>query len=128
MKRKLLSLAGSLVLGAGLLTTTMSAPAAAAGPCSGTHLGNWPISGGYIAVYWNSSTGKNCAATYTNKPGVKQFIGVWIDATGGGSDSDTGMFSYYAGPASVYARGKCVSFMGQVGNGPKTAYNDVYCD
>jgi hypothetical protein len=124
--RKLLSLAGSLVLGAGLLVGT-AAPAAAA-PCSGSHLGDWSITGGYIAIYYNSSTGNNCALTYTNKPGVSQHIMVSINVSGSSTVSkDSGTYKYYAGPRSVYARGKCIDFSGQVGNGPVEGVVNAYC-
>ena len=113
---------------AGSLLTLTSAPASAASTCSGTHLDNWPITGGYIAVYYNSSTGYNCAMTYTNKPGVSQYIYVSI----GRSDStktytNSGTFKYYAGPVSVYAQGACIDFAGQVGNGAKEGIVHAYC-
>ncbi|NBE95807.1 spore-associated protein A [Nonomuraea sp. KC401] len=127
MWRMVLGLGGSLLLGAGLMVGT-AAPATAAG-CSGTHLDNWSITGGYIAVYYNSSTGKNCAMTYTNKPGTKQYIRVDISASGGGSQTDRGSYTTYAGPVSVSAKGKCISFAGQVGSGrPLEGVTDVYCD
>jgi hypothetical protein len=126
MTRKLLSLAGSLVVGAGLLVGT-AGPAAAA-PCSGSHLGNWSISGGYIAIYYNSSTGYNCALTYTNNPGVSQHIMVSIGVSGSSTSyTDSGTYKYYAGPRSVYARGKCIDFSGEVGNRGIEGVINAYC-
>ncbi|MER6945721.1 hypothetical protein ABT294_16980 [Nonomuraea sp. NPDC000554] len=125
MKRKLLALAGSVALGAGLLVGA-SSPAMAAG-CAGKHLDNWPITGGYISVYYDSSTGRNCALTYTNKPGTSQHIGVWLSANGGGSTKQVGTFKYYAGPVSVYGKGKCINFSGQVGNGAIEGVVNAYC-
>ncbi|MEO3891291.1 hypothetical protein [Nonomuraea sp. B5E05] len=123
--RRLTSFAGALALGAGLVAAA-SAPASAA-VCSGTHLDNWSITGGYIAVYYNSSTGRNCAMTYTNNPGKAQYIMVSI-STSGASDRDAGTYTTYAGPVSVYAKGKCISFQGQVGkSNPTEGVTDVYC-
>ncbi|MCF6474624.1 hypothetical protein FAF44_40535 [Nonomuraea sp. MG754425] len=122
--RSIASAAGTLAL-AGALVAVVQAPASAAG-CTGTHLDNWSIRGGYIAVYYNSSTGRNCAMTYTNTPGKKQYISVTI-STSGDSDHDSGSFTTYAGPVSVYAKGKCISFQGRVQNYPTEGVVDVYC-
>ncbi|MET7333530.1 hypothetical protein [Nonomuraea sp. NPDC005650] len=129
MRHKLLQrfacFATALALSGGLVAAT-SAPAFAAG-CSGTHLDNWSIRGGYIAVYYNSSTGRNCAMTFTNSPGKVQYMMVSI-STSGASDRDAGNFTTYAGPVSVYAKGKCISLQGQVGsNNPTEGITDVYC-
>ncbi|MEU6072856.1 hypothetical protein [Micromonospora sp. NPDC047074] len=125
LKRKLTSLAGVAAVGAGLLVGTAS-PAAAA-TCSGGLLGNWQIRGGYISVYYNSSTGYNCAMTHTNNPGVSQYIYVSI-GSGNQSDVDKGNFKYYAGPVSVYGRGRCINFAGQVGaSNPTEGIVNAYC-
>jgi hypothetical protein len=128
--RGLIGLVSSLAMGAGLLAAT-AAPAAASSPCSGTHLGNWSITGGYISVYYNSSTGYNCALTYTNNPGVPQHIYVEINVTGSGTiHLDSGTYEYYAGPVSVYARDECIDFAGEVGSDETTGIQGVthaYC-
>lgn len=123
--RKMASFAGALTLGAGLMVAA-AAPASAAG-CSGSRLGNWPITGGYIAVFYNSSTGMNCAMTYTNKPGKKQYIRVDIWTTTA-SKRDAGNYTTYAGPVSVPGKGKCINFQGQVGaNSPTEGFGPAYC-
>ncbi|MEV2266534.1 hypothetical protein [Nonomuraea africana] len=123
---KLRTIAAALVLGAGVLVGTAS-PASAA-TCSGTHLDNWPITGGYIAVYYNSSTGYNCAMTYTNRPGVSQYIRVTLSAIGGSSRTDAQYYKYYAGPVSVYGKGKCIEVYGQVGySNPLEGFGPAYC-
>ncbi|WP_406313280.1 spore-associated protein A [Streptosporangium sp. NBC_01639] len=124
--RKLVGLASALALGAGLMVST-AAPASAAG-CSGTHLDNWPITGGYISVWYNSSTGKNCAMTYTNKPGKKQYIRVDISTMTGKPVTDAGNYTTYAGPVSVYAKGQCIEISGQVtAGGPRESFAPLYC-
>ncbi|WP_327088010.1 hypothetical protein OIE66_37725 [Nonomuraea sp. NBC_01738] len=123
---KLRSIAAALVLGAGVLAGT-AAPAAAA-TCSGSHLDNWPIKGGYISVYYNSSTGYNCAMTYTSRPGVLTYIRVSIGVEGGSLKTDARNYKYYAGPVSVYGKGKCIQFYGQVGSGnPLEGVGNAYC-
>ncbi|GAA3471865.1 hypothetical protein [Nonomuraea roseola] len=123
---KLRTIAAALVLGAGALVGT-AGPASAA-TCSGTHLDNWPIKGGYISVYYNSSTGYNCAMTYTNRPGVLQYIRVTLGVEGGTSKTDARNYKYYAGPVSVYGKGKCIEFYGQVGSSnPLEGVGNAYC-
>ncbi|GAA2113864.1 hypothetical protein [Actinomadura alba] len=123
--KKLLGLACSLTVGAGLLVGT-AGPATAA-TCSGTHLRNWGITGGYIAVYYNSATRRNCAMTFTNKPGTYQYMYVAISGPNG-SDKDDGKFQYYAGPVETYAPGACISLWGQVGHtNPTEGIIDVHC-
>ncbi|GGM21477.1 hypothetical protein GCM10011608_02680 [Micromonospora sonchi] len=125
IKRKLVALASTAALTAGLLAAT-GGPAVAA-TCSGGLLGNWPIKGGYISVYYNSSTGYNCAMTHTNKPGVAKYIMVQI-GSGGTSKKDAGTYKYYAGPVSVYGRGRCIDFSGQVGAGNAIeGITNAYC-
>ena len=115
-------------MGAALLTGT-AGPAAAASTCSGKLLGNWQITGGYIAVYYNSSTGNNCAMTYTNRPGVTQEIFVGISVWDSTKEvTQTGNFKYYAGPVSVYAKGKCIGIEGRVGGGTTHGVGPLYCD
>lgn len=117
MKRTLFGFAASALVAAGIAAGTATT-ASAATVCSGTHLDNWSIPGGYIAVYYNSSTGNNCAMTYTNTPGVSQRIGVSISLTdvAGSDQTDDHTYKYYAGPVSVHAPGHCIDFSGIVGN------------
>ena len=126
IKRALLSIAAATAMGAGVLAVT-AAPAAAASTCGGSLLGNWQISGGYISVYYKSSTGQNCAMTYTNKPGKPQYIMVEID-DGGTPHRQAGTFSYYAGPVYVTAPGRCINFEGEVGSGSVEGVVHAYCD
>jgi hypothetical protein len=125
MKRKLLGLAGSGALAASMLTA-LAAPASAS-PCSGSRIDTMSISGGYVAVYYNSSTGRNCALTYTNDPGHTQYIRITLSAQGGASQTDSGYYRYYAGPVSVYARHTCISYTGNVGGGPAEGTTWTHC-
>lgn len=81
---------------------------------------------GEIDVYYNSSTGYNCAYTYSSGAswGVSKYMGIYIAAcaqtTPSGYcdytsvDEDYGFYSYYAGPVGVYARGHCIFFEGTI--------------
>jgi hypothetical protein len=129
VKRRLFGIVGSLAMAAGVLVATGGA-AQAASPCPGKLLNNLQITGGYISVYYNAATGRNCALTYTNHPGVAQEIwvkiGLWDSST---EYSDHGNYKYYAGPVSVAAAGKCIWVGGSVGaNSDFQAVGPTYCD
>jgi hypothetical protein len=126
--RRLATIVSALAMAGGLFAGTAGS-AAAAGSCSGGLLGNNPVPGGYVAVYYNSSTGYNCAMTFTNKPGVTQSITVGIAVSGSSTSKvDSGMYQYYAGPVSVYAKGKCIDWWGGAGNGGTAGMIYDYCD
>ena len=127
-KRRFAAVATALAMAGGLLAGTAT-PAAAASSCSGGLLGNNKVPGGYVAVYYNSSTGYNCAMTFTNNPGVLQSITVGIAVSGTSTSKiDSGMYRYYAGPVSVYARGKCIDWWGGAGSGGTAGVIYDYCD
>ncbi len=112
------------------------APAAEAGSgtCGGSliarkvaHDGNGTAVG-ELVVYYNSSTGNNCARFNHLGPsyGVARETNVFIERcltnnpnndcfnTGGPSDYDNGTYAYYAGPVSVHAPNKCVRAFGYI--------------
>jgi serine/threonine protein kinase len=82
---------------------------------------------GELDVYYNSSTGDNCASFQSlgSARGELKKMFVTITAckqttsgstcTGGlknGSSSDSGNYYYYAGPVGVYAKGRCINASG----------------
>jgi hypothetical protein len=81
---------------------------------------------GYLNVYYNSSNGYNCAETTSASAtyGVQKRMEVEIYACndtvpGNGcttmaSDSDSGNYYYYAGPAGVHAPGHCIHAAGDI--------------
>ncbi|WP_067480145.1 hypothetical protein [Actinomadura hibisca] len=100
-----------------------AAPANAVGPCGSGYnrVGVYaiPASGPRLAtleVYWNATERKNCALTYNSyNPGVSTYTRVSIsrylaDWTG----YNRGFFSYYAGPAYVYAPSGCINVRGGI--------------
>ncbi|GHF93989.1 hypothetical protein GCM10017667_25090 [Streptomyces filamentosus] len=115
----------------------ISAPAASAGGygCSGGLIATYPVktsSGtifGNIHVYYDSSTGRNCAVTVKTTAGgygTSSFVsvtlavcktstpGAFCDSAGQPTAYEGDHFNYYAGPVSVYAAGRCIHLYGQV--------------
>jgi hypothetical protein len=125
LKQKVALVLTTAAMGAGVLAAT-AGPAAAASTCGGRLLGNHQIPGGYISVYYESSTGDNCAMTYTNHPGQPQHIEVGIGKVNA-LHRDSGTYSYYAGPVYVHAPGECIYFEGRVGTGIIYGFGGYYC-
>lgn len=82
---------------------------------------------GELDVYYNSSTGYNCAYLWHSGPswGVSKYTDVEIVTCQQTSpsaqcspvlsdDADGGNYAYDAGPAGVYGRGHCISFNSEI--------------
>ncbi|MEU6295927.1 hypothetical protein [Streptomyces erythrochromogenes] len=71
---------------------------------------------GVIFLYYNKSTGKNCAILRRDsKFNITDGMGVSITASDGKSDIDgQRAYTQYAGPVYVAARGKCIKLWGEV--------------
>ncbi|MBE1584232.1 hypothetical protein ACFPOI_29620 [Nonomuraea angiospora] len=80
-------------------------------PESGTRAGT-------LEVYYNSSSGKNCALTYGygSTAGTTTFKAAAIRVAGGSGVIDSGHYAHYAGPAYVSASGKCIDVSATAGN------------
>ena len=121
------------LLGGGLLL----APAAQASGygCSGNLIDNYPVtySGstfGNVYLYYDSSTGKNCAVTVSNSShgyGSSKWMVVELEKctqtvdTGTCSSyspaqevKDQGNYLYQAGPVSISAAGHCILIYGRI--------------
>ncbi|MEU6724063.1 hypothetical protein ABZ917_10160 [Nonomuraea wenchangensis] len=136
--RKLATLLTGAALAASTTLVAGAAPAAAAGPCgsSYTRVGVYPIKRGdgtrtgTLEVHYSSSTGKNCALTYgygayANTPSWKSVVISRGD--GSGEDSNSGTFTYYAGPVYVSAPGQCIDVQGTVPDWVTLKLNNVHC-
>jgi hypothetical protein len=134
--KRLLAAGGLVALAAlALLAAGGSSPAGAAtGNCAGSLIEsrNLVVGGkkvGELDVYYNRSTGKNCArmnhagSTWGKKLKTRVWIGICSERepTNGtchydpNTDAvDLGMYRYYAGPATtkVSARGRCIAASG----------------
>lgn len=107
--------------------------------CVGTLVQDTPLVGdvsgktlGYAELYWDASTGQNCAMTVSSSAtwGVSKVMGVWLtrcltdtpsstvacapEGSNTPSKYDDNTYSYYAGPVSVPGAGYCVQFMGEI--------------
>ena len=115
--------------------TIMSAPAAQAGvgDCTGSLIARKVANAsgtavGELVVYYNASTGNNCARFNHIGPsyGLTRETSVFIERcptnnpasncflTGGPSDHDASSYAYYAGPVQVYSPNKCVRAYGYI--------------
>ncbi|MEV6111230.1 hypothetical protein AB0L59_01630 [Streptomyces sp. NPDC052109] len=127
MKRKIVAILASVAAVIGF--SILSAPAASAAGygCSGNQIDSYSVktSGGSqyatIYLYYDSSTGKNCAVTVSTSAGgygSSKPMGAWLYVCTQTSPSgtcsttttqgDSGNYAYYAGPVSVYAAGHCI--------------------
>jgi hypothetical protein len=145
-------LVGVLVLAGTALVTTAS-PASAA-DCSGSLVGHHPVRSeagrtlAYVDIYYRSD-GTNCARLNSSSLtwGERKWMKIElmtcretsdpgrtctpIDPTPGRYyDIDQGNFQYYAGPVSVYGRGRCIAWFAGIASpryGEGTHYDAGHC-
>ncbi|MFC0542715.1 hypothetical protein [Kutzneria chonburiensis] len=127
--RKLAPAAAAVLAMTGAVTIADTGTASAAGwGCSGSEVSDspYPVVGpagsvfSYVHLYWNGSTGKNCAVnvktgalygTPTQTEIVLYQCAADTPAAGCSATlaaSDGGNFAYYAGPASIPGAGHCL--------------------
>jgi hypothetical protein len=134
--RKLVTILSGAALVASTTLVAGATPASAAGPCgsSYTRVGVYPVKRGdgtrtgTLEVYCSSTTGKNCALTY----GYGAYANSWKSAVisrgdGSGEDSNSGEFTYYAGPVYVSASGQCIDVEATVPAWTILKLNNVHC-
>jgi hypothetical protein len=123
MRTKLAALVGAATMAASLMA--VATPAGATGPCGSGYnkVGDYriPQSGtqvGTLMVYYNSSSGKNCALTYgyrsTAGTRTHKLVRIGLDGSAPWADTDSGNFASYAGPVYVSARGRCIDLYAEV--------------
>jgi hypothetical protein len=140
--------AAALMTGAAL--TVAAGPAQAATSCSGSWVDSAPIKDqtgsavwGTLSVYYNSSTGRNCAkATNTTGAVRNEFVWIsrckkgtgahWYDCTISdnfvqGKNYDRGNYSSYAGPVNTLgsADGVCIEAYAEIAVGSKIGSADI---
>ncbi|MBB3059803.1 N-acetylmuramoyl-L-alanine amidase [Microbulbifer rhizosphaerae] len=75
------------------------------------------LSGGKIYLLWNGSSGQNCVVTMKSSDiGSPSSVSASLQVEGGTKTTDSGNFSYYAGPIKQSASNDCVKWGGSVGN------------
>ncbi|MEU9865645.1 hypothetical protein AB0D99_32725 [Streptomyces sp. NPDC047971] len=145
MLRKATAILGSLGMAAAFLV--IGAPAASAGGygCAGGQIATYPVkygstTYGNIYVYYDASTGKNCAvnvATTAGGYGKDKYMQVEITRCSETSPSSTCHvededyegyypFKYYAGPVEIYASNKCINVSGEIKYNGNTATGTNY--
>ncbi|MFB6992271.1 hypothetical protein ACFC0C_24905 [Streptomyces sp. NPDC056178] len=140
--KRIASVVGGMVLAAGsLFFTSPSAHAAAQASygCAGVEIDSYAlkygtVTYGTIHLFYDSSSGKNCAvnvATSAGGYGTPTYKGVWLGRCPAGykpgasctdvSDpyvqdpsSSATKYSQYAGPVSVSAAGRCIEVGGSI--------------
>ncbi|MEV0196040.1 N-acetylmuramoyl-L-alanine amidase [Nonomuraea sp. NPDC050691] len=71
---------------------------------------------GDVFLLYNSTTGKNCVATLKKTSlGQATATSAYLEVEGQTRVTDSGNFSYYAGPVIAAAAGKCVRWGGKAG-------------
>jgi hypothetical protein len=131
-RRLILLFATLLALGTvGVVAVAPNNVDAATGNCSGTRIDTYPLRYGgtqiaELTLYWNASTGKNCARLNHYGPtyGVASYTAVYLWSCSkpqqsqcfivGTAAPDAGSFSYYAGPVSVTGTNLCVMAAGVI--------------
>ncbi len=75
------------------------------------------LSGGKVYLLWNESSGENCVVTIkTSNVGSPSPMSASLQIEGDTQATNSGNFSYYAGPVTRYASNRCVKWGGSVGS------------
>ena len=126
MTRLRKAIAITVAAAAALIVAPMNANAAEYG-CTGSLIDTYKVMSkvpnhlSTIRLYYNSSTGYNCAANvktayysqFKHEASISMYNQDFREddnnRPGYNNDFDSGKFQYYAGPVKVYAKNKCVT-------------------
>ncbi|AJT62323.3 spore-associated protein A [Streptomyces chattanoogensis] len=121
------AIAGSAVLAVAGLATMASATTASAAPAAASYNGacgsgytvvnSVPVTGkGTAYLTYSAKTGKNCVVTVRNSPGKPVYMYTYLAPSDGTSDAvfDSGLYTSYAGPVYLPAKGRCVDWGGTI--------------
>ncbi|MFG2137754.1 spore-associated protein A [Streptomyces sp. NPDC048650] len=126
MKRSRAIAASAALAVAGIATmataTTASAATTAAsynGACGSGYsvVNSVPVTGkGTVYLTYSAKTGKNCVVTVRNTTGKPVYMYTYLAASDGSSDPvfDSGLYTSYAGPVYLPAKGRCVDWGGTI--------------
>jgi hypothetical protein len=71
---------------------------------------------GTVYLLYNTANGQNCVVTLKQTSlGQATATAAYLEVQGSARKTDSGNFSYYAGPVKATAPGKCVKWGGKVG-------------
>ncbi|GAA1940473.1 hypothetical protein [Kitasatospora viridis] len=131
--KKLAPIIAVLLFATGMAAFTTGSAQAATG-CSGTLIDTYPAYNGgtvwaNVYLYYDSSTGDNCAVTQSTSAGgygVSKPMNVYLTRCNETTQSNTcttssvnqtvhdaGNYAYYAGPVSINAAGHCILVSGE---------------
>jgi serine/threonine protein kinase len=80
------------------------------------------FAGGVTYQLYNNATGENCVVTLkTADIGKATPVTATLEIQGGGRQTDSGNFEFYAGPVKMQGKGKCVRFEGGAGSSRTSA-------
>jgi peptidase M23-like protein len=80
------------------------------------------VTGGTVYLLYNSGNGNNCVATMKSTSlGTPSAVSAFLEPQGGTRTTDSGSFTYYAGPVRRTAPGTCVKWGGSVGGSTYTS-------
>ncbi|MER7368510.1 hypothetical protein ACI2LC_18740 [Nonomuraea wenchangensis] len=127
MKFAKIGIAAAALLGASIAPLALAAAPAQAASCSGSQINSIAVKNssgttyGTLKLYYNSSTGNNCAQLdRVVNYGTKKGMILSLYACGNGWSvskchqdfydigQDSGQFGQYAGPVTVYGKGRCI--------------------
>jgi GH25 family lysozyme M1 (1,4-beta-N-acetylmuramidase) len=75
------------------------------------------VTQGIVYLLYNSGTGGNCVATLkATSIGTKSAVAAYLEVQGQTRITDSGSYSYYAGPVSAVAANTCVKWGGSAGS------------
>lgn len=81
-------------------------------------------SSGTVYLLYNSGNGNNCVTTLKSTSlGTASPVSAYLEVQGSTRITDSGNFSYYAGPVRAAAPGKCVKWGGSAGS---SSYNSPF--
>lgn len=69
---------------------------------------------GTTFLTYNAATGENCLVTVRTKPGAAVDMFARLSSKKGGTATDRGRFTTYAGPVYIEAPGECVTWEGGI--------------
>ncbi|MCB5910700.1 spore-associated protein A [Streptomyces sp. SF28] len=113
------------------MATMATATSASAAPVRATAAYNGACGSGYSVVNsaeisgkgavfltYNGKTGKNCVVTVRNTTGKAVSMYTYLGPTDGSSETvfDSGLYTSYAGPVYLLAKGRCVDWGGTIEN------------
>ncbi|MXM63425.1 hypothetical protein GR925_08190 [Streptomyces sp. HUCO-GS316] len=113
--RRRLAVGLAVLTASGLLAVVAPGDAQAATSCSGRKVRTLSFSTGDVHVY--KRRGYVCAVTLPERPGIKQYMSVSVQARGNRPVVDDGRYFRRAGPVTVHAGHRCVWVKGRVGRG-----------